>query len=75
MVGNEYFSSRDVYGEMPYATTGEQTVPEHAESLVYLTPGSGGHDSQEVVTKSSMIKTVLVFAGIIGVLGILGIAK
>jgi len=71
----QYFSSRDIYGAMPYTTTGEQTVPEHAEELAYYVSGTGGKKSQEIITKDSMLKTVLVFGGIIAVLGILGVAK
>ena len=71
----QYFSGRDIYGAMPYTTTGEQTVPEHAEGLAYYASGSGGKKSQEIITKESMIKTILVFVGIIVILTILGIAK
>jgi len=71
----QYFSGRDIYGAMPYTTTGEQTVPEHAEELAYYVAGVGGMKSQEIITKESMLKTVAVFVGIIAVLGVLGVAK
>ena len=71
----QYFSGRDIYGAMPYTTTGEQTVPEHAEELAYYVSGATGKKSQEIITKDSMLKTVAVFAGIITVLGVLGVVK
>ena len=71
----QYFSGRDIYGAMPYTTTGEQTIPEHAEGLAYYTQGAGGKASQEIVTKESMLKTLAVIVGIIVVLGVLGVVK
>lgn len=70
------FSVRDIYPNYSnILSTTEQTVPDREEQAVMNTPDNVDGTSKKVVTSKDIMKTALVFAGIIIVLGMLGITN